>query len=52
MYRKEFKDKILDILEDHYYGRNFMQDRASEDVLDLFQDMWMHKETNIKKPTR
>ncbi len=39
MYRKEFKDKILDILEKHYHGRNFIEDRASEDILDLFQEL-------------
>jgi len=49
MYRKECKEKILDILEKHYYGRNFIEDRASEDILDLFQDMWMYKETNTKQ---
>jgi hypothetical protein len=46
MYRKEFKDKILDILEDHYYGRNFIEDRASEDILDLFQDSYTLSDTN------
>ncbi len=35
MNREERKEKILDILEKHYHGRNFIEDRASEDILDL-----------------
>jgi hypothetical protein len=39
MNRKELKSKVLDILEYHYQGRNFIEDRASEDILDLFQEL-------------
>ena len=30
------KKEILDILEKHYYGRNFIEDRAANDLLELF----------------
>ena len=54
MYRKEFKEKILDILEYHYHGRNFIEDRASEDILDLFQDIYTlsgaKNQENTSKP--
>tara|TARA_R110002072_G_scaffold97926_2_gene215438 strand:+ start:9327 stop:9722 length:396 start_codon:yes stop_codon:yes gene_type:complete len=30
------KKEILDILEKHYYGRNFIEDRAADDLLELF----------------
>jgi hypothetical protein len=39
MNRKELKSKVLDILEKHYHGRNFIEDRASEDILDFFQEL-------------
>jgi hypothetical protein len=35
--REELKTLILEILEKHYYGRNFIEDRASEDLLDLYE---------------
>tara|TARA_R110000765_G_scaffold425578_1_gene538793 strand:- start:1583 stop:1864 length:282 start_codon:yes stop_codon:yes gene_type:complete len=54
MYRKEFKEKILDILEYHYHGRNFIEDRASEDILDLFQDIYTlsdaYNQEKVSKP--
>jgi hypothetical protein len=31
------KDKILDILEAHYFGRNFIENRAAEELLELFK---------------
>ena len=31
------KKEILDILEKHYYGRNFIEDRAADDLLELFK---------------
>tara|TARA_R110001599_G_C11981467_1_gene634969 strand:+ start:340 stop:738 length:399 start_codon:yes stop_codon:yes gene_type:complete len=31
------KKEILDILEKHYYGRNFIEDRAADDLLELFE---------------
>jgi len=30
------RDKILDILEEHYYGRNFIESRAADDLMRLF----------------
>jgi hypothetical protein len=33
---KELQQEILDVLEKHYHGRNFIERRASEDLLDLF----------------
>lgn len=39
MNREERKEKILDILYGHYHGRNFIEDRASEDILDFFQEL-------------
>lgn len=35
--RTDLKPLILDILEKHYHGRNFVEDRASEDILDLYE---------------
>ena len=37
MSREKLKPLILDILEKHYHGRNFVEDRASEDILDLYE---------------
>ena len=31
------KEKILDILEKHYYGRNFIEDKAANELLELFK---------------
>tara|TARA_R110000782_G_scaffold79953_1_gene158526 strand:+ start:493 stop:618 length:126 start_codon:yes stop_codon:yes gene_type:complete len=31
------KEKILDILQKHYYGRNFIEDKAAEELLELFK---------------
>tara|TARA_R110002153_G_scaffold100312_1_gene236218 strand:+ start:40 stop:153 length:114 start_codon:yes stop_codon:yes gene_type:complete len=31
------KEKILDILEAHYFGRNFIENRAAEELLELFR---------------
>jgi len=31
------KEKILDILEAHYYGRNFIENRAANELLELFK---------------
>tara|TARA_R110000823_G_C15519854_1_gene455427 strand:+ start:116 stop:229 length:114 start_codon:yes stop_codon:yes gene_type:complete len=31
------KEKILDILQKHYYGRNFIENRAAEELLELFR---------------
>ena len=29
-------EKIKDILEKHYYGRNILEERCAKDLLDLF----------------
>ena len=39
MNRKELKSKVLDILEYHYQGRNFIEERESEEILDLYQEL-------------
>lgn len=45
MSREKLKQLILDILEKHYFGRNFIEDRASEDILDLYEkNKKVHKE--------
>ena len=45
MSREKLKPLILDILEKHYFGRNFIEDRASEDILDLYENnKKVHKE--------
>jgi hypothetical protein len=31
------KEKILDILEKHYFGRNFIEDKAANELLELFK---------------
>lgn len=30
------KEKILDILERHYHGRNFIENRCADELLNLF----------------
>ena len=30
-------EKIIDILEKHYFGRNFIENRAAEELLELFK---------------
>lgn len=30
------KEKILDILEKHYHGRNFIESRCADEILGLF----------------
>lgn len=43
MDKRELKEKILDILEKHYHGRNFIEERTSQDLLNLFQDVLINK---------
>jgi len=31
------REKILDILEKHYFGRNFIENTAAEELLELFR---------------
>jgi hypothetical protein len=31
------REKILDILEKNYYGRNFIENRAANELLELFK---------------
>jgi hypothetical protein len=33
------KEAIKDILEKHYYGRNFIEDKCADEILDLFSVM-------------
>jgi len=32
------REKILDILEKHYFGRNFIEDKAANELLELFTE--------------
>lgn len=38
MKRDELKQLVMNILEGHYFGRNRIEDEASEDILDLFEE--------------
>ena len=29
------KDKIIDILEKHYHGRNYIEDRCADEIIEL-----------------
>jgi hypothetical protein len=31
------REKILDILEKHYFGRNFIEDKAANELMKLFK---------------
>ncbi len=35
---KELEELILDTLEKHYHGRNFIEKAAAEDLLHLFKE--------------
>jgi hypothetical protein len=35
---KELEQLILDVLEKHYHGRNFIEHAATIDLLDLFKE--------------
>jgi len=32
------KDKIIDVLEKHYYGRNFIESRCADDLIELIKE--------------
>jgi hypothetical protein len=32
------KEKIIDVLEKHYYGRNFIESRCADDLLELIKE--------------
>lgn len=33
------KDKIIDILEKHYHGRNYIESRCADDIIELFNTL-------------
>lgn len=42
------KEKILDILEKHYHGRNFIESRCADELLGLFSVRRVYVITQIK----
>ena len=45
------KEKILDVLEKHYHGRNFIDNRCADDIMSLinFKDKITYKDWLIQK---
>ena len=43
------KEKILDILEKHYHGRNFIESRCADELLGLFSVSGMFSSDKLEQ---
>ena len=43
------RNKIIDVLEKHYFGRNFIESRCADDLLELFNEREKPKVVFTKK---